>query len=90
MDLRDGKVLILGGWGLVGAAIARAILPQKPAMLVIHSLRRDEAEEAVDALAERFPDASAHLRSAWGMFSFAKESRTTTGRNFSPCVRRAV
>lgn len=66
MDLRDGKVLILGGWGLVGAAIARAILPQKPAMLVIHSLRRDEAEEAVDALAERFPDASAHLRSAWG------------------------
>ena len=54
MDIRDRDVLILGGYGLVGQAVARRLLPEAPRRMILLSLRRDEAEEAVRALdAER-------------------------------------
>ncbi|MGH7549270.1 MAG: short-chain dehydrogenase, partial [Gemmatimonadota bacterium] len=51
MELEGRTVLILGGWGLVGSAIARALALERPARMIVHSLRRKEAEEAVGALA---------------------------------------
>ncbi len=66
MDLRDRRVLILGGWGLVGRAIARALIPEAPEAVVIHSLRRNEAEEAVAALRERFSSEGVGFEPAWG------------------------
>ncbi|MFN2420073.1 MAG: short-chain dehydrogenase [Gemmatimonadota bacterium] len=65
MNLQDRTILILGGWGLVGSAIARALVTRGPRAIIIHSLRREEAEEAVAALADRFPDAVDFLP-AWG------------------------
>lgn len=50
MELRDQTVLLLGGAGLVGLAVARRVLEFKPARLVVGSLRRQEAEEAVEEL----------------------------------------
>jgi hypothetical protein len=50
MDIKDRNILMLGGAGLVGIAIARKLLPLKPARLVIASLRRAEALEGVDTL----------------------------------------
>lgn len=47
MDLRDKTVLVLGGAGLVGIAVARRILESHPARIVLGSLRRSEVEEAV-------------------------------------------
>ncbi|MFN2383758.1 MAG: short-chain dehydrogenase [Gemmatimonadota bacterium] len=66
MDLRDKTILILGGWGLVGAAIARALFAEAPRRLVIHSLRQLEAEEAVAELARRFPAQADRFQPAWG------------------------
>ena len=66
MELEGRTVLILGGWGLVGAAIARAILPESPAALTVHSLRRAEAEEAVEALGRQFPELAERVTPAWG------------------------
>lgn len=65
MNLQDRTILILGGWGLVGSAIARALVTRGPRAIIIHSLRREEAEEAVAALADRFPGAVDFLP-AWG------------------------
>lgn len=50
MDIRDSRVVILGGSGLVGMAIARELLPMKPALLVISALTRREAEEGAEEL----------------------------------------
>ncbi|MGH7566879.1 MAG: short-chain dehydrogenase, partial [Gemmatimonadota bacterium] len=66
MDLKDKKVLILGGWGLVGSAIARVLVPEKPAEIVVHSLRREEAEEAVAAISTGLANTATRLVPAWG------------------------
>lgn len=73
MELRDRKVMILGGWGLVGSAIARALVAERPAEIVLHSLREQEAEEAVAELEEAFPDAGVRFAPAWGNV-FVRES----------------
>jgi NAD(P)-dependent dehydrogenase (short-subunit alcohol dehydrogenase family) len=69
MDIRGKTVLILGGYGLVGQAVARRLLPEAPAKLILLSLRRDEAEEAVRSVASEA--AGVVLEAAWGdVFSF--------------------
>jgi len=70
MDIRGKSVLILGGFGLVGQAVARRLLREGPRRIVLLSLRREEAEQAVAALeAERGP---VELEAAWGdVFAFA-------------------
>ncbi|MEJ2339235.1 MAG: hypothetical protein P8Y15_10105 [Gemmatimonadales bacterium] len=50
MDIADRVVVILGGSGLVGSAIARRLIPMKPARIVIGGLWEEESREAVDAL----------------------------------------
>ncbi len=64
MDLRGETVLILGGAGLVGIAVARRVLEFDPGKLIIGSLRRDDAEAAVDALRPR--SAGTTLEAVWG------------------------
>ncbi|HUG54057.1 MAG TPA: short-chain dehydrogenase [Vicinamibacteria bacterium] len=70
MDIRGKSVLILGGYGLVGQAVARRLLQERPRELTLLSLRREEAEEAVAAL--RGEAEGVGLRAAWGdVFAFA-------------------
>jgi len=70
VDIAGKSVLILGGYGLVGQAVARRLLPEEPRRIVLLSLRRDEAEEAVASLsAER---GATELVPAWGdVFTFS-------------------
>ncbi len=69
MDIRDRSVLILGGYGLVGQAVARRLLPEAPSRLILLSLKQEEAEQAVRDL---LPEAGATaLEAAWGdIFAF--------------------
>jgi NAD(P)-dependent dehydrogenase (short-subunit alcohol dehydrogenase family) len=64
MDIQGTRVLILGGSGLVGMAVARDVLRLKPATLVISALTRSEAEEGVEALRPLAGDAI--LCAEWG------------------------
>ncbi len=64
--MRDKKILILGGWGLVGTAIARVLVTEEPAEIVIHSLYRREAEDAVATLAAGCGDVATRFAPAWG------------------------
>src|SRR5919106_883645 len=64
MDIKDRDVLILGGYGLVGQAVARRLIPESPRRMILLSLRREEAEEAVAAL---WPErGQVELQPAWG------------------------
>ena len=52
MNIQGKKVLILGGAGMVGMAVARQLLSESPREIVIHSLHKAEVDEALVALAE--------------------------------------
>jgi NAD(P)-dependent dehydrogenase (short-subunit alcohol dehydrogenase family) len=46
VSIEGSKVLVIGGWGLVGMAVCRELLKRRPKEIQIHSLRLHEAEEA--------------------------------------------
>ncbi|MBK8130345.1 MAG: hypothetical protein IPK53_16070 [bacterium] len=50
MNIRNSRILVLGGWGLVGGAVCRRLLEGAPSYLAVLSLREREAREAVDEL----------------------------------------
>ena len=56
MDMVNKTVLVLGGFGLVGSAVARKLVPENPKRIIITSLFLSEAEEAVKKFNEEFPD----------------------------------
>lgn len=65
MEIRDATVLVLGGAGLVGMAVARRVLEHGPRRLVVSSLRREEAETAVAELESDAPE-GVELEPHWG------------------------
>lgn len=65
MDIRDTRILILGGSGLVGMAIARELLPMRPSLLVISALTRREAEEGAEELRRDAPE-GVEIVAEWG------------------------
>src|SRR5207237_2479356 len=70
MDIRGRSVLILGGYGLVGQAVARRLLEERPREMTLLSLKKEEAEEAVDGV--RAEAGTVALHAAWGdVFAFA-------------------
>ena len=70
MDIGGKSVLILGGYGLVGQAVARRLLLEHPRQLILLSLHQHEAEEAVAAV--RGEAGGVALQEAWGdVFAFA-------------------
>jgi hypothetical protein len=64
VNIEGRKVLVLGGYGLVGLAVCRELLARRPREIQIHSLRQSEAEEA---RAELAPEAGDTILSvSWG------------------------
>jgi hypothetical protein len=55
MDIKHRTVLVLGGGGLVGSAICRKLVEENPKQIIVTSLLRQEAEEAVRKLRQEFP-----------------------------------
>ena len=75
MDITDRVVVILGGAGLVGSAIARALIPLRPARVVVGGLWEEEARGAVDEL-RRLPGADEiELIPEWGDVFVRREHR---------------
>ncbi|NQV30774.1 MAG: short-chain dehydrogenase [Candidatus Marinimicrobia bacterium] len=54
MDIKGKSVMIFGGWGLVGQAIAKQLLEEHPSELIVTSLRKNEAEE-IQTILENHP-----------------------------------
>jgi len=64
--LRGSTILILGGAGLVGEAVARVLLAQGPGRVVIAGLTQEEAEESVADLRGEFGHTETVIEPFWG------------------------
>ena len=65
MDIKNKSVLVIGGWGLVGSAVCRKLMEEKPKRIIVTSLSRSEATEAVDALRREYPKAGRNFFIPW-------------------------
>jgi NAD(P)-dependent dehydrogenase (short-subunit alcohol dehydrogenase family) len=89
MDIRGKSVLVLGGYGLVGQAVARRLLQEQPKRLILLSLKRAEAEEAVRAVAREAQHGTA-VEAAWGdVFAFADWKDRPRREVFADSANRA-
>ncbi len=81
MDLKDSTILVMGGAGLVGVAVARLMLEHEPERLVLASLTRREAEGAVAELTAEGRVGRTKVEAAYGdLFvpdAFREERRAT-------------
>ena len=67
MDIENKTVLVLGGYGLVGNAIIRKIVPEKPKKIIVTSLFKNEAEDECKRLYEEFPElGDGYFEPWWG------------------------
>ena len=68
MDIQGKTILLLGGAGEVGMAIARKLLEDRehPQKLIIASLKQEEAEEAVRELQEEFQGVEVEFATEYG------------------------
>ena len=80
MDVNGNAVLILGGAGLVGRAVARELLVSSPRILTIAARRQSRAEETAAALVAEFPDSITKIVPAWGDV-FLRAEWQTDGRD---------
>ncbi len=66
MDIQGKRVMIFGGWGLVGQAIARQILKERPTELILTSLREQEAREIQALLVNHPANQGTRISVDWG------------------------
>jgi NAD(P)-dependent dehydrogenase (short-subunit alcohol dehydrogenase family) len=66
MNLEGARVLILGGTGLVGMAVARELLPHRPGVIVLAGLAREEAEAAAGELRAEPGAEGVEIVAEWG------------------------
>jgi NAD(P)-dependent dehydrogenase (short-subunit alcohol dehydrogenase family) len=66
VDLQGRTVLVLGGAGLVGLAVSRRVLEQRPRRLIVASLRKAEVEEARRALEAEVQEPGVEVAGSWG------------------------
>ncbi|MGE5363646.1 MAG: short-chain dehydrogenase [Bacteroidota bacterium] len=55
MDIQNKSVLVLGAWGLVGNAVTRKLVTEKPRRIIITSLKEEEARDEIRRLKTEFP-----------------------------------
>ncbi len=65
MDIQGKTVLVIGGWGLVGSAVCRKFMEERPKRIVVTSLQKHEALDAVQSLRREFPDAGSNFFIPW-------------------------
>ncbi len=78
MDIRDRRILILGGWGLVGTAILRRLIEHNPKEVAILSLHEHEAIESCALMRNEAPNIQ--FTPFWGNI-FVRTSLKDLNRN---------
>ena len=73
MDIQGKTVLVIGGWGLVGSAVCRKFMEEHPRRMIVTSLTRAEALEAVSELQSSYPDAGKGFFVPWWGNIFVRE-----------------
>ena len=65
MVITNKSVLVLGGWGLVGSAICRQLMDEKPKRIILTSLKESEAKEACETMRREYPKAGKNFFVPW-------------------------
>ncbi|RCK77552.1 MAG: hypothetical protein IGBAC_1861 [Ignavibacteriae bacterium] len=65
MDIKGKTVCVIGGWGLVGSAVCRKLMERKPKKLIVTSLNKEEAIEAVENLQKEYPNVGKNFFIPW-------------------------
>ncbi len=81
MDIQNRTVLVLGGWGLVGSAVCRQMMPEKPKRIIVTSLLESEAKEAVETLRREYPSAPKNFFVPWWGNIFVRHELKDTPRD---------
>ncbi|MCE2503201.1 MAG: short-chain dehydrogenase [Chlorobi bacterium] len=90
MDISGKRVLVLGGWGLVGAAVCHRLFADRPAKIIVTSLHENEAREAIE---EMEAEAGAIELIPWWGDIFARFDERTRSRGemlTDPDGRRSI
>lgn len=80
MQIKDSTIVVIGGWGLVGAAMCRKLMEFNPKKLVITSLKQSEAEEAVADLRKEYSQYPPEMFQAWWGNIFTRNEWKDTSR----------
>ncbi len=64
MDIKQRKVLVLGGWGLVGMAVMRELAIYKPKEIIVLSLTKEQAQDACQIISNEF--SKIKITPVWG------------------------
>jgi hypothetical protein len=75
MDIKGSKVLVLGGWGLVGLAVCKKLLEKGASELIVLSLEKWQAEDAVNILKKK---TDVKLTPEWGNIFVRDELKDLT------------
>lgn len=65
MVITNKSVLVLGGWGLVGSAICRKLMEEKPKRIILTSLKESEAKDACETMRREYPKAGRNFFVPW-------------------------
>jgi NAD(P)-dependent dehydrogenase (short-subunit alcohol dehydrogenase family) len=80
MEIQNKTILVLGGWGLVGSAICRKLMEEKPKRIIVSSLLESEAKEAVELLHREYPKAGKKFFIPWWGNIFLRHTLKDLGR----------
>lgn len=75
MQIEGKRVMILGGWGLVGSAICRELVGMRPSSITLTSLLEWQARDAVRQLELEFPDSVTKFSCEWGNIFARSEAK---------------
>jgi len=81
MDIQKKNVLVLGGWGLVGSAVCRQMMPENPKRIILTSLLESEAKEAVATMQKEYPQAGKNFFLPWWGNIFVPHALKDTPRD---------
>jgi hypothetical protein len=66
MDIKNKRILVLGGYGLVGQAVIKRLMIEKPAHVIVTSIHKHEAEAAKELFEGLYKGASTTWEAVWG------------------------
>ncbi len=88
MQIRNQRIFVLGGAGLVGMAVCRAVLTEQPAALFVAALDAPAAQEAVAVLQRDYPEAV--IEPIWGNIFVRSALKDAPPSEWSATARAGV
>lgn len=83
MEVKNRRILVLGGAGMVGMSVCRELLRRHPSAVMIGSIDEPSAREAVAQLEREFPHSNATLIPIWGNLFVRHELKDVAPRDLA-------